>query len=134
VPLTSVLLHISAQIHAAPPSQKVLQQYPGFWSCVLVGTNQLLAEEEGDSPATVTASFLQYQVLASCFERGATIIITPDDWHITFPPQFIIVQPTELPVTVIAFVNGLVRNDPPGIKSIYELVKSPTLTSPPPKN
>jgi hypothetical protein len=66
-------------------SQKVLQVYPGFWSCVSVGTNHPVHPET--DWAVVFASFLQYQVLETSLVFGATTQLVPPARQIRNPPS-----------------------------------------------
>jgi hypothetical protein len=65
-------------------SQKVLQVYPGFCSCGLVGTNHPVHPET--CCALVFASFLKCQVLETSLVFGATIQNRPVCIQIRFPP------------------------------------------------
>jgi hypothetical protein len=60
--------------------------YPGFWSCVIVGTNHPVLNGDTHELVTVTASSLQYQVLPTSAHLGATIHAVVDALQITCPP------------------------------------------------
>jgi hypothetical protein len=66
-------------------SQKVLQVYPGFWSCVLVGTNHPVHEVQVF--ARVFASSLKYQVLETSAHLGETIQAVDAALQIKKPPE-----------------------------------------------
>jgi hypothetical protein len=65
-------------------SQKVLQVYPGFWSCVTVGTNHPVHEVHVF--ANVFASSIKYQVLETSAHIGDTIHAIDAALQIRNPP------------------------------------------------
>ncbi len=90
-------------------SQKVLQVYPGFWSCVTVGTNHTPLQPL-QVFAVVTASSLQYQVLPTSLHLGATIQAVDDALQSNQPQARFGLEPNGAPVSKVAEVTLVALN------------------------
>ena len=79
--------------------------YPGFWSCVIVGTNHTPLQPL-QAFAVVTASALKYQVLETSLHPGATIhAVLPPVLQSKKPQAIFGLEPNGAPVSKVVEVT-----------------------------